>query len=272
MQRIPPELLFVSGAVSHYLGAAVAVGLFDELSPGGTAWLRVLGAAAIIVLLRRSWRRSWKPDALWNAAKFGVALAAMNLAFYFAIDELPLGNAVAIEFLGPLTVAAISTRTMRAGGAVLLSVAGVILLAGVEAEGTLRGVGFALLAAFFWAMYIVLGQRVARSPAAIDGLGLGMLAGAIAISPFGVGDAASAIAKPWLLALGLATGLLSNVIPYWIDQIVMRQIEQRRFALLQALLPMTATLTGLLLLAQVPDLRALSGIGLVIISITLSRS
>ena len=205
MKRVAPELLFMSGAVSQYLGAVVAVGLFAEISPGGTAWLRVLGAAAIIVILRRSWRRSWKPDALWSAAKFGVALAAMNLAFYLAIDELPLGNAVAIEFLGPLTVAAIGTRTLRAGGALMLAVVGVLILAGVEAEGTVRGVSFALLAGLFWAMYIVLGHRVARSPAAIDGLGLGMLAGAIAISPFGVPDVAPALETPWLLVLGLAT-------------------------------------------------------------------
>ena len=272
MKRVAPELLFVSGAVSQYLGAVVAVGLFEELSPGGTAWLRVLGAAAIIVVLRRSWRQSWKPDALWTAAKFGVALAAMNLAFYLAIDELPLGNAVAIEFLGPLTVAAIGTRTLRSGGALMLAVAGVVILAGVEAEGTARGVGFALLAAVFWAMYIVLGHRVARSPAAIDGLGLGMLAGAIAISPFGVPDVTPALGAPWLLALGLATGLLSNVIPYRIDQLVMQQIDQRRFALLQALLPVTATLVGLIFLVQVPSLRDLTGIALVIVSIAFSRS
>ena len=272
MKRVAPELLFMSGAVSQYLGAVVAVGLFAELSPGGTAWLRVLGAAAIIVILRRSWRRSWNPEALWNAAKFGVALAAMNLAFYLAIDELPLGNAVAIEFLGPLTVAAIGTRTLRSGGALMLAVAGVVILAGVEAEGTVRGVSFALLAGFFWAMYIVLGQRVARSPAAIDGLGLGMLAGAIAISPFGVPDVAPALATPWLLVLGLATGLLSNVVPYGIDQLVMQQIDQRRFALLQAMLPVTATLVGLIFLVQVPSLRDLSGITLVIVSIAFSRS
>lgn len=272
MKRVAPELLFMSGAVSQYLGAVLAFGLFSRLSPGGTAWLRVLGAAAIIVVIRRSWRRSWKPEALWNAAKFGTALAAMNLAFYLAIEQLPLGNAVAIEFLGPLTVAALGTRTLRSAGALLLAVLGVVILAGIETEGTVRGAGFALLAAVFWALYIVLGHRVARSPAAIDGLGLGMLAGAIAISPFGVPDVAQTIAAPWLLLLGLATGLLSNVVPYWIDQVVMRRIDQRRFALLQALLPVTATLIGLIFLLQVPSLRELAGITLVIVSITLSRS
>ncbi|MDE0699723.1 MAG: EamA family transporter [Acidimicrobiaceae bacterium] len=272
MNRGAPELLFMCGAVSQYLGAVVAVGLFEELSPGATGWLRVLGAAAIIVVLRRTWRRRFDRSTLFDAAKFGVALAAMNLAFYLAIDELPLGNAVAIEFLGPLAVAAFGTRTLRAGGALMLAVVGVVILAGVEAEGTVRGVSFALLAAVFWAMYIVLGHRVARSPAAIDGLGLGMLVGAIAISPFGVPDVTAALGTPWLLALGLATGLLSNVVPYGIDQLVMQQVDQRRFALLQALLPVTATLIGLIFLVQVPSLRDLTGITLVIVSIALSRS
>ena len=262
----------MSGAVSMYLGAAVAVGLFDELSVGGTALLRVLGAGLIIVAIRRSWRRRWKSGELSRAAAFGVALAGMNLSFYLAINDLPLGNAVAIEFLGPVAVAAIGTRTLRSGAALILGVAGVAVLAGVQAEGTARGVGFALLAGLFWAIYIVLGHRLARSPEAIDGLGIGMLVGAVAISPFGALDVSAALGAPWLLAVGLATGLLSNVIPYRIDQLVMQQIDQRRFAHLQALLPVIATLIGLLVLVQVPSLRDLSGIALVIVSIALSRS
>ena len=138
----------------------------------------------------------------------------MNLSFYLAINELPLGNAVAIEFLGPVAVAAIGTRTLRSGGALILGVTGVAVLAGVQAEGTARGVGFALLAGLFWAIYIVLGHRLARSPEAIDGLGIGMLVGAVAISPFGALDVSATLDTPLLLVLGLATGLLSNVIPY----------------------------------------------------------
>ena len=259
------------GAVSQYLGAAVAATLFDELAPSGVAVLRVLGAGAMIVLLRRSWRRRWEPAVLGRAAAFGVSLAAMNLCFYLAMDKLPLGNAVAIEFTGPVVVAAVGARTLRSAGALVLAVAGVLVLAGVEAEGTARGVTFALLAGAFWAGYILLGHRVARSPASVDGLGIGMLVGAVAITPFGVSAVGGALDAPLVLALGLATGILSNVIPYRIDQAVMRRVDPHRFALLQALLPATATVVGLVALAQVPNSQEALGIGLVIAAILASR-
>lgn len=271
-ESVAPEPLFVVGAVSQYLGAAVAVHLFDEIAPAGVALVRVLGAAIMIILLRRSWQRRWKASDLAWASAFGMALAAMNLSIYLSIDELPLGNAVAIEFTGPILVAAAFTRTMRSGAALLLAAGGVVVLAGVEAEGTMRGVGFALLAGMFWAGYIVLGHRVARGPAAVDGLGLGMLAGAAAISGFGAPELGPALDAPVLLLLALITGLLSNVIPYWIDQIVMKHITQHRFALLQALLPATAVLVGVAVLIQVPSVQELLGIALVIAAILLSRS
>ncbi len=260
------------GAVSQYLGAAVAVHLFDEMAPAGVALVRVLGAAVMIIVLRRSWQRRWQANDLAWAAAFGTALAAMNLSIYLAIDELPLGNAVAIEFTGPILVAAVGTRTLRSGAALLLAAGGVVVLAGVEADGTMRGVAFALLAGMFWAGYIVLGHRVARGPAAVDGLGLGMLAGAAAISGFGATEVGSALDSPVVLLLALATGLLSNVIPYWIDQLVMRRITQHRFALLQAMLPATAVLVGLAVLLQVPSTRELFGIALVIAAIVFGRS
>ena len=270
-RRPAPEALFMVGAVSQYLGAAVAAVLFDELAPGGVALLRVLAAATLIVMLRRSWRRRWQARELGRAAAFGVSLAAMNLCFYLAMHRLPLGNAVAIEFTGPVVVAALGARTLRSAGALVLAVGGVLVLAGVESEGTAAGVGFALLAGAFWAGYILLGHRVARSPASVDGLGIGMLAGAVAISPFGAGAVAGALDAPLVLALGLATGVLSNVIPYRIDQAVMRRVDPHRFALLQALLPATATVVGLAALAQVPSIQEAIGIGLVIAAILASR-
>ncbi len=269
---VTPESLFLVGAVSQYLGAAVAVRLFDEIAPGGVALLRVLGAAVVIIVLRRSWQRRWKANDLAWASAFGIALAAMNLSIYLSLDELPLGNAVAIEFTGPIAVAAAGTRSLRSAGALLMAAGGVVVLAGVEAEGTLRGVGFALLAGLFWACYIVLGHRVARGPAAVDGLGIGMLAGAAAISGFGAPAVGAALGSPLVLVPALVTGLLSNVIPYWIDQVVMQRITQHRFALLQSLLPVTAVLVGLVALFQVPNGQELGGIALVVIAIVLSRS
>mgnify|MGYP006295221627 CR=1 FL=1 len=269
LARLPPEGLFVTSGVSMYAGASIAVVLFAQLAPAGVAWWRVLGAGVIIVVARRSWRRSWtRSDLLW-AALFGSALAAMNLSFYLAIDRLPLGNAVAIEFIGPTAVAALGSRTRRSWFALALAAAGVVVLAGVESGGTLAGVGFALLAGLLWAAYIVLGERVANRGAAVDGLGVGMLAGAVAIAPFGMAPALSALVTPWVVGLALATAVLSNVIPYALDQHVFTRVSRPRFALLNSLLPATATVVGLLALQQVPTARDLVGIGLVVVAIAL---
>ena len=270
--RVPPEPLFILGATSQFVGQALAVDLFDELTPGGTALLRVFGAALMIVALRRSWRRRWTAAELRWASVFGIVLAAMNLSIYYSVELVPLGNAVAIEFLGPVAVATFGTRTLRSGAALLLAVAGVVVLAGVETDGTLRGVGFALLAGAFWAGYIILGHRVARGAAWVDGLGVGMFVGALVISPFGIPHVPTAVTRPALLGLGFLVALLSNVIPYGLDQLVMRRIDQHRFALLQALAPVTAAVVGFLLLSQTPSPREMAGIGLVIVAIVLSRS
>ena len=256
-------------AISQYLGASVAVVMFDHMAAPGVAWLRVVGAAAVLVVARRSWRRSWTRRELATAGAFGTVLALMNLCFYIAIAELPLGTVVAIEFLGPIAVAAFGTRTARNAAALVIAAAGVLLLAQVQAEGSGRGIFFALLAAVFWAGYIVLGDRVAKSGTAVDGLGVGMAIGALAIAPFGVPDLGPAFDLPWLLVAGLAAGVLSNAIPYALDQVVLQRIERARFALLLALLPATATVVGLVVLGQVPSVGELMGIGLVIGAVAL---
>jgi len=261
----------MAGAVSQYLGAAIAVTLFKHLSPGGVALLRVFGAAVIVIVMRRAWRRHWSYADLRLAGAFGVSLAAMNLCFYLAMQRLPIGNAVAIEFAGPVAVAAWGARTKRSTAALALAAIGVITLVGVEADGTSAGAGFALLAGAFWGGYILLGHRVARRPDPVDGLGVGMLFGAVAISGFGVVDVAQSVDTPVILTAGLATGLLSNVIPYRIDQTVMRLVDPHRFALLQALLPVTATLVGLAVLAQIPNAQELFGIAAVAAAIAWNR-
>lgn len=270
-----PEALFTVGAISQYLGAATAVELFAELRPGTVALLRVAGAGAVVVVLRRSWRRHWSPVELAWTAAFGIALATMNLFFYLAIERVPLGNSVAIEFIGPIAVAAFGTRTLRSGGALALAVGGVVALAGFAPPEAQLGALFSLIAGALWAGYIVLGHRVARAGMAVDGLGVGMLIGALAISPVGFGGSdgglGAAVSAPLLLAGGVAAGVLSNVIPYGIDQLVMQRLARARFALLQALLPVTATLIGLVWLSQVPSVREAVGIVAVIAAIVINR-
>jgi inner membrane transporter RhtA len=263
----PPEALFVAGAVSQYLGAAIAVGLFDRLDPAAVAWLRVATAAAIVVAVRRAWRRTWTASELRWAAAFGTALAVMNLAFYLAIDHLPLGTAVAIEFVGPVAVAAFGSRGTRSVVALVLAAVGVVLLAEVQPEGSAIGVAYALLAGGAWAAYIVLGHRMARTGAAVDGLGVGMAIGALAIAVVGVPRLGPALDAPWLLLAAMATGLLSNAVPYAIDQVVLARIDRDRFALLQALLPVTAVAVGLVALAQRPSATELVGVALVVVAL-----
>ena len=268
---ISPEALFAVGAVSQYLGAATAFELFEEMGPGTVALLRVAGAGAVLVVLRRSWRRRWsRLELAWTAA-FGTALASMNLFFYLAIERVPLGNSVAIEFIGPIAVAAFGTRTARSGWALALAVAGVVALAGFAPPEAQLGALFSLIAGALWAGYIILGHRVARSGMAVDGLGVGMLIGAVVISPAGMGGLDAGVAAPLLLAGGVAAGILSNVIPYGIDQLVMQRLARARFALLQALLPVTATLIGLVWLRQVLSLREVAGIAAVIAAIVVNR-
>jgi len=270
VRQTPPEALFAIGGISQYLGAATAVGLFDQLAPASVALLRVLGAGLVLIGFRRSWRRKWtKQDLLWAGA-FGVVLASMNLLIYLAMDRLPLGNAVAMEFLGPIAVAAIGARNLRSAVALIVATLGVLILVGVQSDGTLLGVVFALLAGAMWAGYIVLGHRVARDGPAVDGLGVGMLIGALAISPLGIGGVGDAFLSPGLLGLALATGLLSNVVPYGIDQVVMKKITRARFALLQALLPVTAAVVGFLALSQSPSVTECLGIGAVMLAIAMS--
>lgn len=267
-----PETLFVLGGISQYLGAAIAIGLFDQMSPGGVALFRVLAAALILIGFKRSWRRSWtKRNFVWAGA-FGAALALMNLFIYLAMDRLPLGNAVAIEFLGPIAVAAIGTRTLRSAIALFLAALGVLVLAGVQGDGTILGVIFALLAGTMWAAYIVLGHRVAKDGLAVDGLGVGMLIGAVVICPVGLSQANIAFSDLKILALAAGAGVLSNVIPYGIDQFVMRSITRARFAFLQALLPVTASVVGFLSLSQSPSWLETLGITSVILAIVISGS
>ena len=264
-----PEVLFIVAAVSQYLGAALAFSIFDNLGTSTVATLRVLGAALILILLRRSWRRSLKDlDMFWTAS-FGIVLAGMNLCFYLAIDNLPLGNAVAIEFLGPIAVAAAGHRSVRNLAALIVASLGVLLLAQVTSEGTVTGVLFALAAGTLWGFYIVLGSKVARTGAHLDGLGIGMLIGGLAIFPSSLHTIDRAFDSPLLMLVALSTGVLGNVIPYGIDQLVFRRISKTRFAFLQSLLPATAACVGILVLRQKTSIGELVGIGLIIFAIGL---
>jgi inner membrane transporter RhtA len=268
---LPPHALFVLGAISQYVGAALAVLLFASVPAAGVAWLRVVAAAAVLLAWRRPWQAPWTGPRLWLTAAFGIALALMNLAFYLAIDRLPLGTAVAIEFVGPIAVAALGSRTRRDAMALVLAVAGVLALADVHLTGSPGGFALAIAAGGFWAVYIVLGHRVAADPALRprDGLALAMAIGALALAPALVTSAVPALVSPLLLAACLAVGVASSVVPYGLEQVAMKRLPRARFALLLALLPATATVVGALVLGQVPGRLESAGIALVVVAASL---
>ena len=271
VDRLPPQALFVLAAISQYVGAALAVLLFAAVPAAGVAWLRVVAAAAVLVAWRRPWQTRWSAARLWLTAAFGIALALMNLTFYLAIDRLPLGTAVASEFVGPIAVAALGSRTGRDVAALVLAAGGVLALADVHLSGSPGGFALAIAAGAFWAVYIVLGHRVAADPALRprDGLALAMAIGAVVLAPALVTSAVPALVSPLLLAACLAVGVASSVVPYALEQIAMKRLARARFALLLALLPATATVVGALVLGQVPGLLESAGITLVVIAASL---
>jgi inner membrane transporter RhtA len=264
----------VVGAISQYVGAAIGVFLFETTEPVTVAWLRAAAAAVALAAWRRPWRRDWTRGGVGVALMFGLVTIGMNAAIYEAMARIPLGTAVAIEFLGPTAVAAHGSRRLRDFAAVGLASLGVLLLAGVEFDANIAGVLFALVSAAMWAGYLLLGKRVADTGDGLDSLAAGMSLAALVLAPAilipqALVDA-SVFAEPRTWLLGLCIGLLSTVIPYALDQLVFVQIGSAKFALLLALLPVTATLIGVVVLRQIPTLLEVTGIALVVVALLLS--
>ena len=256
----------MTGAISQYVGSAFAVLLFASVPAAGVAWLRVVSAAGALVIWRRPWRSTWTPARLRLVAAFGGALALMNLSFYMALDRLPLGTTVAIEFAGPIAVAALGSRTRRDVLALALATVGVVALADVHLSGEPLGVALALAAGALWALYIVLGHRVAADAGIRpqDGLAMGMAIGAIGLAPVLIVPASPAFEQADLLAACIAVGLMSSVVPYALEQVAMTRLPRARFALLLSLLPATAAVVGAIILGQVPSPVEAAGILLVV--------
>jgi inner membrane transporter RhtA len=271
LRALPPEALFLVSAISQYIGAAIAVSLFDVVAPQTVAWLRVIGAAVVLVVISRPWRSPWTREQLTGVAIFGVATALMNVFFYLGLDRIDLGKGVTIEFIGPITVAAVTTRSRRNAGALAFAVAGVLLLGGVEVADNLVGLLFILAASLLWAVYIVIGSRVAHVDRGVAGLGLGLAIGAVAIAPIGAPGSAEVWLDPRLLTLCLLVGVFSNAIGYGIDQFTLRRIPIRRFSLLLALLPVTAVIVGWVALDQQPSTIDLVGIALVLVGVVVQE-
>jgi inner membrane transporter RhtA len=272
-ERLPPHAFFLVSAVFHYLGPAFAVLLFTRIEPLGVAWLRIATAALFFALWRRPWRflRALSRADRFRIAGLGIVLAAMNCCFYEAIAHLPLATVGAIEFLGPIVLAAWGIRTLRNVAALILAVAGVTLLTQVRLAGDPLAYLFAFANCALFVVYIVLGHRIAGSGAGIDRLAAAMTVAMVAALPFGIVQATPTFLKPASLMAAIGVGVSSSVIPYICDQLAMARLKRASFALLLSLLPATATVIGIAVLRQTPGLIDCAGIAAVIAGVALHR-
>ena len=274
LDRAPPIGLVLCGVTSIQFGAALAATLFDDLGAAGVSLLRLGFAAIILVALFRPRVRGRAAVDLRLVALFGLTLGAMNLFFYEALDRVPLGVAVTIEFAGPLGVAVATSRRrldlVWAGIAAL----GIVLLsnpfgAGIDTVGLI----LVLAAAACWAAYILIAQRATQVYDGSEGLALAMVVGALVPLVPGVVEAGTDLLAPELIALGVVVALASSVIPYSLETEALRRMPANVFGVLMSLEPAVAALAGFLILSQSLGARDLVAIGLVVAaSVGVSRS
>jgi inner membrane transporter RhtA len=260
------------GAGFHYLGPSFAVLLFVHVDTMGVAWLRLASAAVTFVVWRRPWTvlRAAPAHERRVMAGLGVVLAAMNAAFYLALDRAPLATVASIEFLGVVALAAYGVRSRRNTLALALVCGGVALLTQVSLAGSVAGLVWAVANCLGFVLYVVLGHRIS-GPGGVDRLGVAVVIGAVAATPFGIVQAVPAFTHPTWLVWGVGVGVCSTVIPYVADQWAMARLPRATYALMLAVLPVTATLCGLVVLGQVPTRVELAGIALVGVAVALHR-
>lgn len=261
----------VGGVLSVQVGAALAKGLFDVAGPAGVVWLR-LGLAAIVLLvvvrpsLRRLTREQWRP-----VVAYGLVLAGMNWSFYEALDRIPLGVAVTVEFVGPLGVAVVTARRRRQWLLALLAAVGIVLLTR-SGEGALDpvGLGLALLAGLFWAAYITTSARVGAAVPGAAGLAVGLLVATLALAPVGVPALLGAELTWSFLGAAAVVALMSSVIPYGLELEALRRIPPALFGVLLSLEPAAAALAGLVALDEQLLPRQWVGVAAVVVAAALA--
>ena len=263
---IPPWLLTVAAMFSIQLGSALSLGLMPTLGPLGTAWLRLSMGALILLALARPPLKNLRLSDAPVVVGLGVATAVMSVTFLAAMERIPMGTAVAIEFLGPLTVAALRGSGARSLILPAMALAGVVLLTEPWAgEVDLLGVGFAVMGAVGWAIYILLTQRVGDRFNGIGALALTIPIAAVAAAPFGLPQAIGHIT--WeTVAVATALAVLIPVLPYILEMWALRRMTHTAFGTLLALEPAIGLLLGAIVLHQLPSMLQLAGLLLVIVA------
>jgi inner membrane transporter RhtA len=272
---VPPHVWFGVSAVFHYLGPAFAVLLFPYVGVLGVAWLRIASAAAIFAPWTRPRRTLVEADRRTRIrlVAFGGCLALMNCSFYLALERLPLSLVAAIEFVGTIIVAVCGLRSGRNFAALALTVIGVIVLIELKWSSDPLGLFWAFLNGALFIGYIMLGHGMSRggASAGVKNLGAAMTIAFVIVMPIGIVEAVRVFDTPTLLLAGIGVGVCSSVIPYICDQLAMSRLSRSSFALLLALLPATATIIGIVVLAQIPSIRDVLGILLVMCGIAVHR-
>lgn len=259
--------LVLIAITSIQLGAAFSTHLFDEVGSSGTVLLRTLFAAIVLMLVVRPAREALTKRSVREIALYGVTLAGMNLPFFAALERLPLGIAVTLEFVGPLAVAVWSSRRPRDLLWVALAAIGVLLFAPDLGNGLDPvGVILALTAGCFWGAYILVSARVGRGPAGLGGLSYAMVFATLLVLPFGIPSGGMELLDGHVIAVGMAIALLSSVLPYAAELNALRRIPEGTFGILLSLEPAVATLFGSLLLDQHLVPRELVAIALVVVA------
>jgi inner membrane transporter RhtA len=252
--------------VSVQVGAATARGLFSSLGVGGTVFVRIAGGALVLALLSRPRLRGYTRDQYVLLVLFGLALAGMNYAFFLAISRIPLGIAVTLEFVGPLSVALFGSRHALDVLWGLLAATGIVLLAPLTGTSLdPLGVAAGLVAGALWAAYILLNVRVGRAFMGREGLALALIVAAVLLLPGGV-SARKQLLQVHTLIVGTVVGLLSSVVPFSLEMEALRRVPARVYGVVISLEPVVATVIGALFLGESLVLRDLAAIGLVTIA------
>jgi inner membrane transporter RhtA len=273
LSRAPSGALVVGAITSVQFGSAVAATLFAQIGPGGAVLLRIAWASVLLALIWRPHIRGLRRHELALAALLGLLLCAMNMTFYHSIKLIPLGIAVTIEFVGPLTVAVIGSKKRRDLLWVALAAIGIVALTRGDTHSlNTLGVFLALLAGSMWGCYILVNARMGRVFEGGNGLSLAMLIATAAALPIGLAEGGGNLFEPHILLIGAVVGVMSSAIPYSFELEALRRIATNVFGVLMSLEPAVAALAGLIVLGQALSARQLVGMGLVVAaSIGVSR-
>ena len=261
---VPPTVYVVAAIVSAQVGAAAAKYMFAALGPSATVSLRTAFAALVLLLIWRPDLRGRSRADLLAALALGVTLAGLSLSFYAALERIPLGVAMTLEFAGPLGIALVGSRRRLDFLWGVLAVAGILVLSPIGGTVDPLGAALALLGGAFWAAYILLSARIGRTIPGGGGLALAMAVAAIVTLPFGIAAGERVAADPRLLLAALGVGLLSSVVPLSLELEALRRIPVQVFGVLMSLEPAIAALVGLVLLGEVLGLREIAAIALVV--------